>query len=162
MNQMNKGAPLTTTADAPIAIEGAPATGNRFVALLAGLGIALSCAIVWAVITAQSGLQVGYLAIGVGLLVGLGVRRFGGGNTQGFATIGAFCALVGCLLGNLFSACSVYGGKHGISTILIVAQVMDQPDMGARLMQEQFSPMDLVFYAVAIFEGYKLARRRRW
>lgn len=162
MNEMNKVAPLYVTPDAPIAVEGAPETGNRFVALIAGLGTALLGAIVWSVITVETGLHLGFLAIGLGLLIILVVRRLGAGSTRAFGTIGAFCALVGCFLGTLFTACGTFAAAHGRSTVLIIAQVMDDPHMGLQLMQATLKPRDLIFYAIAILGAYKLSRRPRW
>jgi hypothetical protein len=162
MNEFNKGSPLSVSADAPIAIEGSPATGRLVAALLAGLLAALAGGIVWAVITVQTRYQIGFMAIGLGLLVAYAVRRVGNGNTAAFAVVGALCALLGCLLGNLLSACGFYAEAQDRSVVLVVAQMMDEPAKAVKLMQATFSLTDLVFYAIAVFEGYKLSRRPRW
>jgi hypothetical protein len=118
--------------------------------------------ILWSVITVQTRYQLGFMAIGVGLLVAVAVRKLGGGNTSAFGAIGAVCALLGCLLGNLLAACGFYAEAQHRSVVLVVAQVMDEPDMAVRLMQAPFNPRDLAFYAIAVYVGYKLSRRSRW
>jgi hypothetical protein len=162
MNEVNKGSPFSVSADAPIAIEGSPVTGRLAAALLAGLLAALAGGIVWAVITVQTRYQLGFMAIGLGLLVGFAVRKVGGGNTAAFAVIGAVCALLGCLLGNLLSASGFYAEAQDRSVVLVVAQLMDEPDRAVKLMQATFNPIDLLFYAIAVFAAYKLSRRPRW
>jgi hypothetical protein len=162
MSEVNRGSPLSVTADAPIAIEGAPASGRLARALLAGLLAALVGGILWAGITVQTRFQMGFMAIALGLLVAFAVRRAGSGNTAAFAMVGAFCALIGCLLGNLLSACAFYAQAQGISVALVVAQIMDEPERAVPLMQGTFKPVDLLFYAIAVYEGYKLSRRPRW
>src|SRR5690348_8928868 len=69
-------------------------------AIVGGLSAALLSAVLWAVITVATKYQIGYMAVGVGLLVGFAVRLFGAGVDQYFGIIGAFFSLLGCLLGN--------------------------------------------------------------
>lgn len=162
MNDMQKEAPLPVTADAPIGLEGAPDTGRPFVAFCAGLAAALLCAVIWSVIMVQAKVQGGFMAVGLGFVVGAAVRKLGNGNTPTFSTIGAFCTIVGCALGNFFAACGLYAAAQDRPLVLVVAQVMDDPITGLRLMQAIFNPWDLIYYAIAIFLGYRLSRRSRW
>src|SRR5687768_15131522 len=68
-------------------------------AIIGGLAAAMVGAVIWAVITVSTKYQIGYMAIGVGLLVAFSVRYFGGGIDKYFGIIGAFFALLGCALG---------------------------------------------------------------
>ena len=162
MNEMTNQAQVSATRDAPIALEGPPPSGNALAGLLGGLLAALAGAVIWAVIAVHANIHTGYIAIGVGVLVAFAVRRLGSGNTPAFAAIGAFFALLGCLLGNLLSACGFLAEAQGRSAVLIVAQLMDEPGLAPGLMQANFNPMDLAFYAIAVYGGYKLSRRPRW
>jgi len=62
----------------------------------AGIGAAL-----WALITVATNYQIGFMALGVGFLVGHSVRAFGKGVDTGFGVLGAVLALAGCLAGKI-------------------------------------------------------------
>jgi len=76
---------------------------NIPLAIAAGAFAAIIGASIWAAITVATGFQIGWIAVGVGILVGFAVRIAGKGETLTFAVIGAIFALVGCLLGNIFT-----------------------------------------------------------
>ena len=139
----------------PIAI--APA-GSLPAALGAGLVASLVGAIVWAVITVATKMQIGFMAVGVGFLVAWAVRRFGQGAQPVYGVIGAALALLGCLAGNLLSACSFLASSQDKAILDIVGLVAAHPAVAVRLMQATFNEMDLLFYAIAVYEGYKLSR----
>ena len=131
---------------------------NFPMALMAGLLAALVGAIAWAAVSVTTGYQIGYMAIGIGLLVSYAVRYFGKGFDQIFGITGAALALLSCLMGNLFSiigfAAQVEGmGYSQIFSILNFSLVTD-------LMIDSFSPMDLLFYGLAAYEGYKFSFRK--
>jgi hypothetical protein len=155
------------TQDAPIGLEGAPESGNRAAALFAGLGTAFVAAIVTATVMVQAKLQIDYVAVGLGFVVAVAVRKAGGGNTTPFSVTGVICVLVGCVLAEVFTAANYYSEAQSNDTqtvpaVLVVAQMMDDPSLAVRLLQENFKPLSLVFYAIALLEGYKLSRRPKW
>jgi hypothetical protein len=143
-------------------IEGAPATGNLAAGLFGGLMAAAVSAVVWAVITVETRLQISFIAIGVGFLVAYSVRSAGGGHSSAFAQIGGVCALLACLMGNLLSASAIAAQDQGHSVVSVFIQALAAPDQAVRLMQMTFNPMDLVFYALAVYEAYKLSRKPVW
>ena len=69
-----------------------------FVAMIVGAAI-------WAGITVATNYQIGWMSVGVGLLVGFAVRVGGGGIDNAFGLAGAALALIGCVLGNLLCGC---------------------------------------------------------
>jgi hypothetical protein len=129
-------------------------TGGVF----AGLVGALAGAVIWAMITVFTKYQIGWMAVGVGFLVGIAIRTIGKGMDKVFGIVGAAMALLGCLLGNLFTVCY----------FVSVAEKMDFFDVLARLnltvianlLRATFNPMDLLFYAIAVYEGYRLSFRK--
>ncbi len=131
---------------------------NLFLGVLAGAVAALGGAALWAVVTITTGYQIGYLAVAVGFLVGFAMRQFGKGTDQVFGVVGAVLALLGCGLGNLFSACAVLSQQEGIP-FFDVLSVLDL-EIISELMAATFSPVDLLFYGIAIYEGYKLSFRQ--
>jgi hypothetical protein len=122
-------------------------------ALLAGLAAAAVGAGLWALVTVLTGYQIGWMAIGVGFLVGLAVRLAGKGTTATFQVLGAALALGGCLAGNLLTICVIAAGKLGISLTQMIFGLT--PDFVVDTMSATFSPIDLLFYGLAVYAGYK-------
>ncbi len=131
---------------------------NFGMALIAGTVAAAAGAAIWAAITVSTQYQIGWMAIGVGFLVGIAVRTFGRGITNVYGILGASLALVGCLAGNLMAGCGFVSIHQEISFFAVLAQL----DLGiaGRLLGALFSPMDLLFYGLALYEGYHLSFRQ--
>lgn len=125
---------------------------------LLGLVASVVGAAVWAVVTIATEYQIGFMAIGVGYLVGIAVRIGGKGLDPAFSYLGAGLALFGCLLGNLFTVCGFIAINEGVSFFEVLSLLDFQ--IVQELMIETFSPLDLLFYGIAIYEGYKLSTRQ--
>jgi hypothetical protein len=163
MNEANKLRPLSVSQDAPIGLEGAPESGSRTAALVAGLGAALAGAIICATIVVQEQLKYDYVTVGLGFAVAVAVRKAGQGNTHRFAMVGAVCALLGCALAEVFSAAGFHAAHtKDLTSVLAVAQMLDDPNLAVQWVQTYFNPWSLLFYGIAIIEGYKLSRRPKW
>lgn len=130
---------------------------NLGMGFLAGLGAACIGAVVWAMITGLSGYQIGFMAIGVGFLVGYAVRYFGKGIDKTFGFVGAALSLLGCLAGNLLAVCIMVAQQESIG----LGEVLGTLSMGAAvdLLVQTFSPMDLLFYGIAVYYGYRFSFR---
>jgi len=128
---------------------------NLPLALLGGVLAAVLGAAIWASITVITGYQIGFMAIGVGFLVGYAVRIFGKGIKPIFGVIGATFALFGCILGNIFTMAYFGSVELGMSffEFLTVLEIAVIPE----LLVETFQPMDLLFYGFAIYEGFKFS-----
>lgn len=116
---------------------------------------ALIGASLWAAVTVATEYQIGWMAVGVGVLVGFAVRYAGKGTTQPFAITGAGFALLGCVLGNLLSTVGFISIQESLPFFEMLARV--DLAIAVELIQATFSPMDLLFYAIAVYEGYKFA-----
>lgn len=126
---------------------------NPLFGLIGGVVAALLGAALWAVITVNTGWQIGFMAIGVGFLCGIAVAALGGsGPVNGM--IGAGTALAGCVLGNILSGIGFLAQHEGIG----FTQMLGQFNWAAtpELLGAMFSPIDLLFYAIAIFQGFKI------
>jgi hypothetical protein len=138
-------------------MDTANSAGSQSKAIVGGLVAALVGAVIWAVVTVTTEYQIGFMAVGIGFLVGYAVRALGKGSTQPFRIIGVLCALFGCLLGNLLSACAFLAKAEDVPVMSAVRAVLADPGVAASLMQATFSAMDLLFYAIAVYEAYKLS-----
>jgi hypothetical protein len=121
------------------------------------LGAAIGAAL-WAVITVVTGWQIGFMAIGIGFLVGYAMRTFGRGIDMLFGIAGGALSLLGCLLGKLLSVCGFISIRENIPFLSTLSQM--ELSVVVDLMLESFSPMDLLFYGIAVYEGYRLSFRQ--
>ena len=128
--------------------------------ILGGIIAALVGAAIWAGVTVATKYQIGWMAVGVGFLVGYTVRALGRGISKSFGYIGGACALIGCLLGNLFSSCGFISIQESLPFFRVVYAVITQPSVIGELLAATFSPMDLLFYGIAVAEGYKFSFRQ--
>ncbi len=125
---------------------------------VAGIAAAAVGAALWAAITYLTDYQIGWMAIGVGLLVGFAVRHFGKGSDKSFGILGGALALAGCLGGNLLTICLVVAREKAMSLL----EVFSRLDLGliVNLLSATFSPIDLLFYGLAVYEGYRFSFRQ--
>jgi len=135
------------------------ATQPRLVpAIFAGAGAALIGAVIWAVVTVTTKYQIGFMAIGVGYIVGYAVRTIGRGSAVQFGVAGAVLALVGCVLGNVLSTCGFISIQESVGIWEVLGRL--NPAMIVDLIVSTFDGMDLLFYGIAVYEGYKLSLYR--
>ena len=149
--------PAPRAAPALPVVEASPDAGapNFGAAVGSGAGAALVGAAVWAAVTFATDLQIGWMAVGVGALVGVAVRRVGRGVEKRFAYAAAALALLGCLLGNLFATVAYISSFTHVPYFDVLGSL--DAESTADLMKATFSPMDLLFYGIAMVEAYKLA-----
>jgi hypothetical protein len=129
--------------------------------LAKGIGASMLAALVgallWALITVVTEYKIGYMAIGVGFIVGFANRYAGKGQDKVFGFVGAFFAIFGCLLGNYLSMVGFAANAESLGYVetLFLIPISAIPDV----LQEGFSPMDLLFYSIAAYEGFKFSFR---
>lgn len=99
------------------------------------------------------------MAVGIGFIVGVSVRYLGKGLTKSFGISGGLLALFGCLLGNFLAMCGLVAADVGQPMVDLTLSIASHPTVAAELMLATFSPMDLLFYGIAVFQGYKLSFR---
>lgn len=133
---------------------------NTPLAVTAGILAALVGAALWAAITVATNYQIGFMAIGVGWLCGFAVAKFGRGSGPTFGVIGGACALLGCVLGNLWTAFAVFADMDH-STFWTVATSFDYSKTFS-LLSGTFDVMDVLFYGLAIWQGFQLGGSGRW
>ncbi len=131
---------------------------NLNLGILGGAAAALVGAALWAGITVATGYQIGWMAVGVGFLVGFAVRAAGKGIDKAFGVVGAAWALLGCGAGNLLAVCAMVARQESLPFFEIVSRL--DFTIARELMVATFSPMDLLFYGLAVYEGYKFSFRQ--
>lgn len=130
---------------------------NLVMGTLGGLTGAILGALVWAGITVATNFQIGYMAVGIGYLVGMGMRIMGKGITSIFGYVGAILALLGCLLGNFFSQIYGYLPEESIFDIQTLTAI--NYSLVLQWMWQTTDFITLIFYALATYEGYRFSFR---
>ena len=112
--------------------------------VFAGFVAALAGAAAWGLVTAYTEYQIGYMAIGIGFLVGFAVRLAGKGVDPSFGVLSAVLSLLGCVLGNLWTMTYFLAAKQGIPFLKAVSQL--NPDIAVNIMVSTFNYMDVLFW----------------
>jgi hypothetical protein len=139
-------------------IENLKLEQNLGLGMIGGAAAGLVGAVLWAAVTYLTEYQIGWLALGVGILVGLGVRWLGKGIDRIFGIAGGVIALVSVVLGNFLTALGYVAKAYEIGFL----QVLQQFDYSLtfELMKVTFTAMDLLFYGLAVYAGYRYSFRK--
>ena len=113
--------------------------------------------LLWGAITVATGYQIGFMAIAVGALVGLSIRFVGKGVDKIFGISGGIIAVLSCVLGNFFSIIGFIANTEGLGYFETL-NVFNYSQL-IPIMIETFSGIDLLFYGIAAYEGYKFSFR---
>ena len=143
---------------APVAAAAPLPPENFPLAVAAGLAAAVAGALIWAAVTVVTQTELGIIAVAIGYLVGLAIKTVGHGRSRKFGILGAVCGLFGCVLGSLLSDVAFYADQMHIP-YMEVPGALNMSLIG-KLVSVFFSPMDLLFYAIAVYEGYRFSFRK--
>lgn len=95
-----------------------------------------------------------------------GTAAFGGDspNLAAAALGGLIAAIVGALIWAVITVTAKFqigfmAVQAADPVMSVTLRVLGNPSSIATILQETFRGMDLLFYAIAVYEGYKLARR---
>lgn len=130
---------------------------NFWFALVAGLVAALACAYIWALISVTVTFQIGWMAIGIGFVVGWVVLRTGKGVSPVFGYLGALLALFSVAAGNILIGAMVLSDEYAMPLSEVVGIFLGAPQIMVEILQIGFSPVDLLFYGIALYQGYRFS-----
>lgn len=126
---------------------------NLGMGVMAGIVAAAIGALVWAAVTFYTEYQIGWMAVGIGFLVGIAIRHFGKGVDTSFGIAGAVLALAGCLAGNILTSCIYIAKQEAVEVTDVISQLDFQ--IAVELFIDTFTPLDILFYGLALYYGYK-------
>lgn len=144
---------LDTSATTQPAIEQLEDQPNLLMGLIGGVIAMLVSAVVWGAITYFTQYQIGWMAIGVGFLVGFAIKFFGRGKTLIFGVCGAGLALIGCLLGNLMFYSGVIAREQGMPFLEVFFLLLQTPAAAVEVFTLAFDFRDILFYVLAAYAG---------
>lgn len=133
---------------------------NMVGGLLGGLAAAAIGATAWALITIATEREFALVAIGIGFLVGYGVRITGKGVTTRFGVMGAAFAFLGCMIGKLMAIAIVMSKVLQVPFADVMTAMITNPAEVTEGLVATFHPLDLLFYGIALYEGYRFSFRR--
>ena len=148
----------------PPVIDQLDTESNLLMGLIGGGLAMLVGAAIWGAVTYFTEYQIGWMAIGVGFLVGIAVKFFGKGRTPVFGISSAVLALIGCALGNLMFYSGIIAREEGASFLEVFFFFLVTPAALVELFTLAFEFMDILFYVLAAWVGFSTAldvRRRR-
>lgn len=125
--------------------------------LVGGTVAMLVSAIIWGVISYVTEYQIGWMAIGVGFLVGIAIKFFGKGKSVMFGVSSAVLALIGCVLGNLIFYSGIIAREESASFLQVFFILLLQPAAAIEVFSIAFGFMDIVFYTLAAYVGFSTA-----
>ena len=125
---------------------------------LTGLIAAMVGAGAWAAVTIATEYQIGWMAVGIGFLVGYAVRFTGKGISPVYGAVSAVLSLLGCAVGNVLTFAWFIASAEGMSFMEVVGQLNFAIVVG--LLASTFEAMDILFYGLAAYFGYKTAFRQ--
>jgi len=133
---------------------------NLALGLIGGIVAMLVGAALWGFLTFITEIQISWMAIGLGFLVGFAVNKLGKGNTMIYGIIGAGLSLLGCMLGNLFFYSGVLAREYDVPFFNVLINLSLQPDIIIEIFIEAFEIMDMLFYLIAIYVGFVTATKQ--
>jgi hypothetical protein len=145
---------IDTSATSQPAIEQLEDQPNLLMGLIGGALAMLVGAIVWGAVTYFTEYQIGWMAIGVGFLVGVAIKFFGRGKTLIFGISAAALALIGCLLGNLMFYAGIIAREQSVSFLEVFFLLLTTPAAALEVFAIAFDFKDILFYALAAYAGF--------
>ncbi len=151
-NQDINSVDQTVNTGPPLAAESAET--NYFLAAVLGVAAAAVGAGVWYGIVVMTGILVGWIAVGVGFLVGIAVKYGAGRGAFGLQILGAILALLAIIAGDYLILNHMAREQwEGFTGWLSMADFVEN--------YKGFltdGPIRLIFYAIAVYEGYILPK----
>jgi len=129
-------------------------TGRTLAAPVAGgLLAAVVGALIWAAVTAVTGVSITWMAIGVGPLIASTVRMLRRSPDRSLGRLAAGLSFFACLLGNCLANGALVARDIGLSAASVLIQI--SPGTVPKLIVATFHPLDLLFYGVAVCLCYR-------
>jgi hypothetical protein len=134
---------------------------NLILGLLGGTIAMLICAALRGSTLNSFQSHASWVAIVLGLAVGLGARWLGRGSSLPLGLIAAGLTVVGCFLGDLIASSVYLSRLFGWSFSEMMWRVINMPGYFLGHIVSQFKanfvPLDLLFYAVGIYLAFQIA-----
>lgn len=130
--------------------------GNAGLAIAAAVVAMLVSAAIYGLILKEAEVQIGYLAVGIGALIGLALGKLGGSNPV-LPFIGAVLGLLGVYLGQVFGIAMVFTDLPGAPGFFeVLTQHFGDINEG---LKSELEVVDYLFYALGGVAGFSITRK---
>jgi hypothetical protein len=137
----------------------APPTGrSTLVSVAVGLVAAIVAGCVAGAITGLSNYQIGFVAVGIGVIVGFAMARTAT-PTRALAPIAAALAIAGCLVGDLVADMIFAGKAEEVPFSTVLSATFKHPTLARDLFKAGFEPTTLLFWGIAAFAAFSFVRK---
>ncbi len=130
---------------------------NFAAAVIVGAVATILAAAAYGIIVATWAFSYGFVAAGVGIVIGLSMQFLGRGISMKFAVVAMVYAITGCVLGNLFRVIIELAQANATSPIDVLRN--NSLSVLAEWSVSDVSFVDLVYWFVAVFCAVFLAKR---
>lgn len=130
---------------------------NFVPALIAGAVAVVLSAMCYGLVVSEWRFSYGFAAVGIGMAVGLSMRYLGRGIETKFSFVAAAYTIVGCFLGNVFTAIFATG-TAGATSVLDIFRQNSLPELVDQALR-YISLVDFVFWFVAVWCAVYLVTR---
>ena len=130
---------------------------NFAAAVIVGAVATILAAAAYGIIVATWAFSYGFVAAGVGIVIGLSMQFLGRGISMKFAVVATVYAIIGCVLGNLFRVIIELAQANATSPIDVLRN--NSLSVLAEWSVSDVSFVDLVYWFVAVFCAVFLAKR---
>jgi hypothetical protein len=135
---------------------GSAQDANFFLGIFAGLIAAIVGAAIWMGITVATGMHVGYVALGIGALVGFAIRFAGHGSSIIFGIFGALFTFLSCLGGEILAV--LQRSTSAQTGLFDLIRTVDLVPLVSTIFAHT-DPIMYLIYGIGIYEGYKFSMR---
>lgn len=151
-------------AEAEKALQEETKSPNIAMAIISGVVAATIAGVAWSLFSVLTGYQIGYIAIGVGFLIGWAVI-FGSGKKRGPALqlISAAITLITLLVSQYFMVLYYYRKyllEHKAEFPDYNGEWFFVSPLNPDVLKDMFSPMGLVIWGIGIYFAYSLPKSR--
>lgn len=130
---------------------------NLRIGIIAALFAGLIGTVLWTIVTVATAYQISFMAIAVGALVGFAMQKAGRGIEVKYAFWGAGLTAISCIFGAFCSVAGYVATAEGLDFFTAVLNM--NYAMLPELLVKTTDHWDLIFYAIAIYEGYRFSKR---
>jgi len=123
--------------------------------VVAGILASFVAAIVFALYPFLFGIQLEFLAIGVGFIVGFAISKFSRRKNHILGIIGAVLSLVSCVMGDVLSAVAIYSYQNNAPFFEIIASLNFSTI--TNILFQIVGIENILFYLIAMLIGYALS-----